>query len=162
MDTERKLTRARLLASAGEGLGLMALLSPTVASLLETVQKSGRRVEDLSPAEAAVDEEYWSSIAKAFANSRSNTNLNSGWTSPSPRMVTEAFFRYKHQEDMTAYTMWQMLEPQAETIRAGLAKLFGCDADEIAITRNASESLQILLFGIDLRSGDEVIATTQD
>ena len=58
--------------------------------------------------------------------------------------------------------MWQMLEPQAETIRAALAKLFGCDPDEIAITRNASESLQILLFGIDLRSGDEVVTTTQD
>lgn len=162
MDTERKLTRGKLLASAGEGLGLMALLSPTVASLLETVQKAGRSVEHLSPADAAVNEEYWSSIAKAFAISRSNTNLNSGWTSPSPRMVTEAFFRYKHQEDATAYTMWQLLEPQAETIRAGLAELFGCDTDEIAITRNASESLQILLFGIDLRSGDEVVATTQD
>ncbi len=77
-------------------------------------------------------------------------------------MVAEAFYRYKHQEDTTAFTMWQMLEPQAETIRAGLARLFGCDPNEIAITRNASEALQILLFGIDLRSGDEVISTTQD
>ncbi len=77
-------------------------------------------------------------------------------------MVAEAFVRYKHQEDATASTMWQVLEPQAETIRAGLAELFGCDVDEIAITRNASESLQILLLGIDLRSGDEVIATSQD
>jgi isopenicillin-N epimerase len=162
MDTERKLTQTRLLASAGEGLGLMALLSPVVASLLEAVRRAGRSVEHLSPTEAAVDEDYWSQIAKTFAISRRNINLNSGWTSPSPRMVTEAFFRYKQQEDATAYTMWQMLEPQAETIRAGLAELFGCEADEIAITRNASESLQILLFGIDLRSGDEVIATTQD
>ncbi len=40
--------------------------------------------------------------------------------------------------------------------------LFGCDPNEIAITRNASEALQILLFGIDLRSGNEVISTTQD
>jgi selenocysteine lyase/cysteine desulfurase len=160
--TERKLARDKLLASAGESLGLMALLSPTVASLLEDVRTAGRSIEHLSPADAAVNEEYWSSISKAFAVGRGTSNLNSGWTSPSPRMVTEAFFRYKQQEDATAYTMWQMLEPQAETIRAGLAKLFGCDPDEIAITRNASESLQILLFGIDLRSGDEVIATTQD
>ena len=140
----------------------MALLSPTVASLLEDVKRAARSVEHLSAADASVNEEYWGSIAKAFAISRSNTNLNSGWTSPSPRMVTEAFFRYKHQEDATAFTMWQMLEPQAETIRAALAKLFGSETDEIAITRNASESLQILLFGIDLRSGDEVLTTTQD
>lgn len=162
MDTARKLSRGKLLASAGKGLGLMALLSRTVASLYENVSAAGQMVEDLSPADAARHEDYWSVIADAFAISRTTLNLNSGWTSPSPRMVAEAFFRYKHQEDVTAFTMWQMLEPQAETIRAGLAELFGCSPDEIAITRNASESLQILLFGIDLRSGDEVITTTQD
>lgn len=162
MDTGRKLTRRKLLASAGKGLGLMAMLSPTVASLLETVRTARQMVDDMSPVAAAANEEYWGMIAKAFPISRSSINLNSGWTSPSPKMVTEAFVRYKHQEDATSSTMWQMLEPQAETIRSGLAKLFGCEADEIAITRNASESLQILLFGIDLRSGDEVIATSQD
>lgn len=162
METGKKLSRGKLLASAGKGLGLMAILSPAVRALFETVQSAGVLVEHMSPIEAATREDYWSVIQRAFAISRSTINLNSGWTSPSPRMVIEAFGRYKHQEDATASTMWQMLEPQAETIRAGLAGLFGCDADEIAITRNASESLQILLFGIDLRSGDEVIATSQD
>ncbi len=162
MNATAKLSRVKLLSSAGKGLGLMALLSPTVAALLGNVEAAGRAVAHLSPLEAATNEEYWRVIADAFSISRSNLNLNSGWTSPSPRVVAEAFYRYKHQEDATAYTMWQMLEPQAETIRAGLAELFGCDTDEIAITRNASESLQILLFGIDLRSGDEVLTTTQD
>lgn len=162
MDTGTKLSRGKLLASAGKGLGLMALLSPAVASLLTDVTMAGRAIAELSTTQAASNEEYWRKIGQAFAISRSALNLNSGWTSPSPRMVIEAFNRYKHQEDATAYTMWQMLEPQAETIRSGLAELFGCDQDEIAITRNASESLQILLFGIDLRSGDEVLTTTQD
>jgi selenocysteine lyase/cysteine desulfurase len=58
--------------------------------------------------------------------------------------------------------MWQILEPQSEKIRAELARLFGCHTEEIAITRNASESLEILLFGFDLRPGDEVLTTTQD
>jgi selenocysteine lyase/cysteine desulfurase len=58
--------------------------------------------------------------------------------------------------------MWQILEPQSETIRTGLAEIFGCDAEEIAITRNASESLETLLMGLDLKSGDEVLTTTQD
>ena len=162
MDAGTKLSRGKLLASAGKGVGLMSLLSPTVDSLLQQVRAAGEIVKDMPPADAASCEEYWNVIAQAFAISRSTLNLNSGWTSPSPRMVTEAFQRYKHQEDATAYTMWQMLEPQAETIRAGLADLFGCDPDEIAITRNASESLQILLFGIDIRSSDEVLTTTQD
>jgi selenocysteine lyase/cysteine desulfurase len=140
----------------------MALLSPTVSMLLDRVRQAGEIVEGLDAGAVAKNESYWNQIADAFALDKRNLNLNSGWTSPSPRVVTEAYLRYRRQEDATAYTMWQTLEPQAETIRAGLADLFGCSSDEIAITRNASESLQILLFGIDLRPGDEVIATTQD
>jgi len=58
--------------------------------------------------------------------------------------------------------MWQLLEPQSETIRTGLAEMFGCDREEIAITRNASESLEILLMGMDFKPGDEILTTTQD
>lgn len=162
MDKPLKLSRRRLLASAGKGLGLMTLLSPSIASLYKNIKDAGLHIEHLTPQEAATNDEYWAEIAIAFTISRSTLNLNSGWTSPSPKMVSEAYARYKHQEDATSSTMWQMLEPQAETIRAGLANVFGCDADEIAITRNASESLQILLLGLDIRSGDEVITTTQD
>src|ERR1700741_1494499 len=58
--------------------------------------------------------------------------------------------------------MWEILEPQCETIRTGLAEMFGCDREEIAITRNASESLEILLDGMDFKPGDEILTTTQD
>src|SRR5438445_13234683 len=58
--------------------------------------------------------------------------------------------------------MCQILEPQSENIRTGLAELFGCDREEIAITRNASESLEILLMGMDFKPGDEILTTTQD
>ena len=50
-----------------------------------------------------------------------------------------------------AYHMWQMLEPNIETVRRRLAAAFGCDPEEIAITRNASEALQIAQLGIELR-----------
>jgi selenocysteine lyase/cysteine desulfurase len=156
-------SRRTFLSSAGKGLGLMALSSATVASLLENVLAAGRRIGNLSPIEAAADEDYWTTIQQAFSVTRGIVNLNNGGVSPSPRMVTEAFVRYTwQQEDATAYTMWQILEPQSETIRTGLAEIFGCDPEEIAITRNASESLEILLMGMDLKSGDEILTTTQD
>ncbi len=101
-----------------------------------------------------MDEDYWATIQNAFTVTRGIINLNNGGVSPSPRIVTEALVRYIwQQEDATAYTMWQILEPQSETIRTGLAELFGCDREEIAITRNASESLEILLMGMDFKSG---------
>ena len=155
--------RRKFLFSAGKGLGLMALSSSVVATLFENIKAAGRAVDHLSPIDAARDEDYWGTIQQAFSVTRGIVNLNNGGVSPSPRMVTEAFVRYTwQQEDATAYTMWQLLEPQSETIRTGLAELFGCDAEEIAITRNASESLEILLMGLDLKSGDEILTTTQD
>jgi len=155
--------RRNFLSLAGKALGLAALSTPAIGSLLHVVQAATKSVAHLSPAQAALDEDYWSTIQNAFTVTRGLINLNNGGVSPSPRLVTEALIRYIwQQEDATAYTMWQILEPQSETIRTGLAELFGCDREEIAITRNASESLETLLLGLDLKSGDEVLTTTQD
>src|ERR1044071_605197 len=157
------LDRRRFLSSVGKGLGLAALSSPAVASLLKDVNAAAKRVSHLTAEEAARDEEFWFDIQQAFSVTRGMVNLNNGGVSPSPRIVTEALVRYLwQQEDATAYTMWQILEPQSETIRTGLAEVFGCDREEVAITRNASESLEILLMGLDLKSGDEILTTTQD
>src|SRR5215210_1193651 len=160
---KKDIDRRAFLAGAGKGLGLMAASSAIVGSLFENILAAGKKIDHLSPVEAAADEDFWANIQQAFSVTRGIVNLNNGGVSPSPRMVTEAFVRYTwQQEDATAYTMWQILEPQSETIRTGLAEIFGCDAEEIAITRNASESLEILLMGMDLKAGDEILTTTQD
>lgn len=155
--------RRNFLSLAGKGLGLAALSFTAVASLLQEVLAATKRVAHLTPQQAAMDEDYWSVIQNSFSVTRGIINLNNGGVSPSPRIVTEALVRYIwQQEDATAYTMWQILEPQSETIRTGLAEVFGCDREEIAITRNASESLEILLMGMDFNPGDEILTTTQD
>ena len=147
----------------GKGVGLATMSTTTLAALLNNVHAAARRVEHLTPDQAASNEDFWLDIQQAFSVTRGITNLNNGGVSPSPRIVTEALVRYIwEQEDATAYTMWQILEPQCETIRTGLAEIFGCDREEIAITRNASESLEILLTGMDFKSGDEILTTTQD
>ncbi len=163
MNLQNDIDRRGFISSVGKGLGLAAISSATVASLFRDVQAAGKAIEHLSPMEAAMVEDYWSHIQQAFSVTRGIVNLNNGGVSPSPRIVTEAFVRYTwQQEDATAYTMWQILEPQSETVRTGLAEVFGCSPEEIAITRNASESLEILLMGLDFKSGDEILTSTQD
>ena len=155
--------RREFLAQAGKGLGLAALTFPAIGALAKEVEAATRSVAHLTPEQAATNEDYWSVIQNSFTVTRGIVNLNNGGVSPSPRIVTEALVRYIwQQEDATAYTMWQILEPQSETIRTGLAEIFGCDREEIAITRNASESLEILLMGLDFKPGDEILTTTQD
>jgi isopenicillin-N epimerase len=156
------VTRRAFLANAGRTVALAAAVVPSIRALAADLQTAGRRTSSV-PAEAARDEDYWALIQQAFSGGRGIMNLNNGGVSPSPRIVTEAFVRYTwQQEDATAYTMWQILEPQSETVRAELARVFGCSAEEIAITRNASESLEILLFGFDLQRGDEILTSTHD
>ena len=157
------IDRREFISKVGKGIGLAALTSATVAGLYQDVQAAAGRVAHLSAADAATDEDFWFSIQQAFNCTRSIVNLNNGGVSPSPRIVTEAFVRYTwEQEDVPPYTMWQILEPQSETVRAGLAGLFGCDPEELAIVRNASEGLEACLFGLDLKPGDEILTTTQD
>ena len=144
-------------------VGFAALTSATVAGLLDEVRAAAAGVAHLTPEQAAASEDFWLAIQQAFTVTRGIVNLNNGGVSPSPRVVTEAFVRYTwQQEDLPAYTMWQILEPQCESVRTGLAEIFGCDREEIAITRNASESLETLLMGMDFKAGDEILTTTQD
>lgn len=58
--------------------------------------------------------------------------------------------------------MWNVLGPGRETVREKLAAIAGTSPEEIAVCRNATEALENAIFGIDLKSGDEILTTTQD
>jgi len=116
-----------------------------------------------NPEEIADDESFWFEVQRAFVTDRSLINLNNGGVSPSPAVVQEAMRRHlEFSNAAPTYTMWRVLEPQRERVRASLAELFGCHAEEVAITRNTSEGLEACQFGFDLQRGDEVLTTTQD
>ena len=86
--------------------------------------------------------------SRRFTLDRTIINLNNGGCSPSPRVVHEAFKRYLDISNQApVYHMWQILEPNIESVRRRLAAEFGCDPEELAITRNASEALQIAQLG---------------
>lgn len=115
------------------------------------------------PQQAAQDEDFWAQIQAAFTQDRNLVNFNNGGVCPSPRVVLEAQRRQiEYSNQAPAYHMWRHLEPEIENVRTRLAKTFGCDREEMAITRNASESLLIAINGIDLQPGDEVLTTDQD
>jgi isopenicillin-N epimerase len=111
----------------------------------------------------AEDETYWSTVQRAFDLDRTMINLNNGGCSPAPTHVLEQMIRdLKFSNELPVEHMWGVLEPRIESVRRELAREFGCDPEEMAITRNASESLQIVIAGLDLKRGDEVILTTQN
>jgi isopenicillin-N epimerase len=130
---------------------------------LDRVLAAAGFVSARSPAEVAADEDFWFEVQQAFTVDRSLINLNNGGVSPSPKVVQDAMVRYlAYSNEAPVYTMWQVLEPQVESVRRRLAATFGCDPEEMAITRNASEALEISQCGLDLKPGDEVLTTDQD
>ena len=129
----------------------------------ELFQIGGAAIAAFQAKAASSDEDFWSGIRNEFTTDRTIINLNNGYASPAPRTVQDALRRYTDYTNMGPYhTMIRELEPKVEMARRMIADAAGCDAEEIAITRNSSESLEIAQLGIDLKPGDEVLTTTQD
>ncbi|MBV6522581.1 MAG: Isopenicillin N epimerase [Gemmatimonadaceae bacterium] len=122
-----------------------------------------QRVERATPDQAAQDEDFWFTVREAFTIDRNIINLNNGSVAPSPRTVQQAQRDYLAITNMQpSYYVDEMLYPGFETIRRRLAAGFGCDPEEVAITRNTTEALEIVQFGMQLQRGDEILTTTQD
>ena len=153
-------TRRSFLASmSGAAAALPVLRTSAARNLRDSWAIAGRR----SAQSLADDETYWSSIQRAFDVDRSIVNLNNGGVCPCPTHVLEQMIRdLRFCNEIPAEHMWRVLEPRIETVRVGLAEEFGCDPEEMAITRNASEGLETLIQGIDLKPGDEVVVTNQN
>jgi len=115
------------------------------------------------PSGVAPDEAYWIEIRRAFDLDGTLVNLNNGGVSPTPTHVLEAMIRdLRFSNELPVEHMWKVLEPRIESVRRDLAREFGCDPEEMAVTRNASEAMEILIFGLDLKRGDEVVLTNQN
>ncbi len=157
-------TRRRFLTSLGGSAavaGGLSIVPSDWRSAIATARELSRTQG--TPESIAADEEFWRQVQGAFTVDRSLVNLNNGGVSPTPAHVLEAMKRdLDFANQMPVYNGWQILAPQREAIRARLAREWGVDAEEVAITRNASESLHSLLGGTDLAAGDEVVTTTQD
>lgn len=132
------------------------------AAGLERVEAASRSVAGRTPEEVARDEFYWREVQLGFKLDRSLINLNNGFTAPCPRVVLESVFRYMDMINMLPVHYQAMVAGNIQTIRRRMANEFGCDPEELALTRGASEALQIVQNGIDLEPGDEVITTEQD
>jgi selenocysteine lyase/cysteine desulfurase len=158
MTVDRRL----FLKQLGAGLGAVSLgtaLFPEVASGKEN---SELIFPDRPPA-GATDEDFWAWVQQSYTVSPNIINLNNGGVSPQPKVVQDLFEKYNRMcNEGPSYYMWRILDQGREALRSDLADFAGCSREEIAIDRNTTEALDTIIYGLPLKSGDEVVLTRQD
>lgn len=113
--------------------------------------------------DAIEDEDFWGWVREQYTVSPNLINLNNGGVSPQPKCVQDAHIRYyQYSNEAPTYYMWRILDQGREPLREKLAELAGCSKEEIAINRNSTEGLNTIIFGLDLKTGDEVVLSKQD
>lgn len=149
----------RKLGGATSVFTLSSLLAVSEALALENRFKY---VDSLGAVDAAKEEDFWAQIKLAFTTSSTRLDLNSGGVSPQPRVVQEAFHHYyRISNEAPSFYMWRQLDRGRNVIRQRLADMAGVDVETVALTRNATESLETVIFGLRLKAGDEVILSKQ-
>ena len=122
-----------------------------------------KSVSSVAPANLASDEEFWASIRKGYKLKPDYINLENGYYNFLPEQVLEKFIG--HVRDINyqgSYYMRTVQFDNKKLMAAKLAEIAGCSADELIITRNTTESLDMIIAGIDWKPGDEAVMAEQD
>ena len=88
------------------------------------------------------------------------TYLNTGWSGPPPRRVAQALkdrIDLELNEGPTTPTVQERGHEAQAQARQAAARLFNADPEEVLVTRNTTEGLNIVLSGLDWQEGDEII-----
>ena len=138
------------------GLPFLQLSDPVFAA------EAAERMKSSVPV-SGDDEDFWGWVRESYTVSPNIVNLNNGGVAPQPKPVQDAHIRYyQYCNEAPSYYMWQILDQGREPLRERLAALAGCSPEEIAINRNSTEGLNSVIFGLNLKAGDEVVLTRQD
>ena len=109
------------------------------------------------------DEELWTEVRSHYTLKDDYINLESGYYSIIPNPVLEHFIKHvKHVNIEGSYYMRNDLNKNKDRVITELAKLVGSTSDQIGITRNATESLDLVISGFQWERGDEAIYAKQD
>lgn len=149
-------------AAAGT-LSSLELLAGIDRGFARNFEKQLSRLEGMSISASAEDEDFWGWVRSSYNLSTNLINLNNGGVSPQPSVVQEAHIRnYKFANEAPSYYMWRILDQGREALRTRLARSGGVSPDEIAINRNSTEGLNTIIFGLDLKPGDEIVLGRYD
>ena len=140
-----------------------ALTGAGLAMGMDSLAKHFASKSSVSPILLAEDEAFWSSIRQQYLLKPDYINLENGYYNFIPQPLLEKFIG--HVREVNYQGSWYMRNNAVENKRKVIEKLaamVGCSADELTLTRNTTESLDIVITGKHWQAGDETIMAEQD
>ena len=136
-------------------LSVSSVVSPSELTKIKSISYSLPKIKS--------DEELWSTVRSHYTLKDDYINLESGYYSIIPNPVLEHFIKHvKYVNIEGSYYMRNDLNKNKDRVISELAKLVGSTSDQIGITRNTTESLDLVISGFQWERGDEAIYAKQD
>jgi len=141
------------------GIGLAATFLPLIQPAgHRAVHAAAEKLDGQSPLRSATDERFWTQVRNAFNLSPQFINLEAGYYSPQPDAgVDEVSTQAQQINELFSFYMRRQWLDDVASVNKLLARFTGCSDEEVLITRNTTESLNIVIMGLDLKAGDEAI-----
>ncbi len=152
--------REFIMKSSAAGIS-MALWSDALSAELEYLKHYKEKVGDT--ASLVSDEKFWSAVRNLFEPVKDFINLENGYFLAHP-ISTRNFFQQRtmYINSRSSWYMRKEQEASREKTREKLAQLVGCDKEELALVRNTTEAMNIVIMGYPWQKGDEVVISDQD
>ncbi len=148
---KRTFIKTAALSGIGASIGMDAL-----AALFDSKKNVSAEI-------LAADDVFWKKIRSQYLLKTDYINFENGYYNIIPQPTLEKYIQ--HIRDINLHGAYYMRTVQAENknrMAAKLAEVAGCGSDELVITRNATEALDIIIAGQDWKAGDEAVMAIQD
>lgn len=143
-----------------KSLGLLTLSS---SSGYASVNKLFDSVGHVAAETLAEDETFWNEVRKGYRLKPDYINLENGYYCIQPEETLENFIKNVREVNYQgAYYMRTVQHDNKKAVAARLAELWGCSKEELIITRNTTESLDMIIGGFPWKEGDEAVMAEQD
>jgi selenocysteine lyase/cysteine desulfurase len=148
---KRSFIKTAALSGIGSAMGMDALASMFDAK------------KNVSATALAADDAFWKKIRNQYILKPDYINLENGFYNFIPQPTLEKYIEHiRHINFHGSHYMRTVQRDNKKRMAAKLAEVAGCSPDELIITRNTTESLDLIIAGQDWKAGDEALMAIQD
>jgi isopenicillin-N epimerase len=139
---------------AGSALSVAAIDKLNAGIYQSLTSLNQKYVEDISP-----DGAYWDEVRTQYLFEDKLIMMNNGTVGPMPKPVFNTLMKYFKVQLRNPYDVYNFLPGGREGVRTKLAQFINASPDEVSLTSNTTEGLNLVASGLDLKAGDEVLVS---